>query len=146
MSNGYVNPSVLTFKEYFTRDFPYGVDPDTSVLDSDINKAFGQTNVNINQNLFSSQADYTIGYLFLAAHFLVIDLRMASQGISGSYAWVVTSKSVGSVSESFQVPERIMANPEFAMLTQTNYGAKYLQLLLPRLTGQIFSVRGSTRP
>lgn len=142
----YVFPSVLTFKDYFFRDFPYGEDPATSVLDADINKAYGQANVNINQNLFSSQADFTIGYLLLAAHFLVVDLRMSSQGISGTYAWVATSKSVGSVSESFQVPQRILDNPEFAMLAQTNYGAKYLQLLLPRLTGQVFSVLGSTRP
>lgn len=142
----YNNPTVDEFKAYFTRDFPYGSDPNTSVLDSDITKAFGQTNVNINQALFSNQEDYTIGYMFLAAHWLVIDLRMSSQGISGAYSWVTTSKSVGSVSESFQIPERIMANPELAMLTQTNYGAKYLQLLLPRLTGQMFNVFGSTRP
>ncbi len=142
----YDNPTVNTFKEYFFRDFPYGSDPETSVLDQDITKAFGQTNVNINQGLFSSQTDYSIGYLLLAAHFLVIDLRMSSQGISGAYSWITTSKSVGSVSTSFQIPQRILDNPEFAMLAQTNYGAKYLQLLLPRLSGQMFSVVGSTRP
>jgi len=142
----YNNPTVTEFKEYYYRDFPYGVDPDTSVLDQDIAKAYGQTNVNINQALFSSQDDYTIGYLLLAAHFLVVDLRMSSQGISGAYSWIQTSKSAGSVSSGFQIPQRILDNPEFAMLTQTNYGAKYLQLLLPRLTGQMYSVQGSTRP
>lgn len=142
----YNNPTIAEFKAYWFRDFPYGSDPATSVLDADIVKAFGQTNVNLNQNLFSSQEDYTIGYMLLAAHFLVIDLRMASQGIAGAYSWVTTSKSVGSVSEAFQIPERIMNNPEFAMLAQTNYGAKYLQLLLPRLTGQMWNAYGSTRP
>jgi len=142
----YNNPTVDEFKAYWFRDFPYGTDANTSVLDADITKAFGQTNVNMNQNLFSSQEDYTIGYMLLAAHFLVIDLRMASQGIAGAYSWITTSKAVGSVSESFQIPQRILDNPEFAMLSQTNYGAKYLQLLLPRLTGQMFNVYGSTRP
>lgn len=142
----YNAPTIENFKAYFFRDFPYGTDPSTSVLDADISKAFGQTNVNINQALFSSQEDFNIGYLLLAAHWLVIDLRMSSQGLSGAYSWVTTSKSVGSVSESFQIPERILENPEFAMLSQTNYGAKFLQLLLPRLTGQMFNVFGSTRP
>lgn len=142
----YNAPTIENFKAYFFRDFPYGTDPNTSVLDADISKAFGQTNVNINQALFSSQEDFNIGYLLLAAHWLVIDLRMSSQGLSGAYSWVTTSKSVGSVSESFQIPERILENPEFAMLAQTNYGAKFLQLLLPRLTGQMFNVFGSTRP
>lgn len=143
---GYDKPTVNTFKEYFYRDFPYGSDMNTSVLDKDIEKAFGQANVNINEALFSSQTDFSIGYLLLSAHFLVVDLRMSSQGISGAYSWLVASKSVGSVSESFSIPQRILDNPEFAQLAQTNYGAKYLQLLLPRLSGQMFSVHGSTRP
>lgn len=46
------NPSVSDFKTQFTRDFPYGTDPNTSVLDSDITSAFTYTNVNINQGLF----------------------------------------------------------------------------------------------
>lgn len=142
----YNAPTIENFKTYFFRDFPYGSDPATGVTDQDIAKAYGQTNVNINQGLFSSQEDFNIGYLLLAAHWLCVDLRMASQGVGGNYSWVTTSKSVGSVSEGYQVPQRILDNPEFAMLAQTNYGAKYLQLLLPRLTGQMFNVRGSTRP
>jgi hypothetical protein len=141
------NPTVAEFKDYWYRDFPYGTDPDTSVLDKDITKAFGQTNVNINQNLFSNQEDYTIGYMLLAAHYLVIDLQMASQGVSGGgFSWLTTSKSVGSVSEGFQIPQRILDDPNMAMLSQTLYGAQYLQLLLPRLTGNMFNVYGSTRP
>lgn len=137
-------PTVQDFKDYFFRDFPYGTDLDTSVLDADITKAYGQTNFNFNPGLFSDQQNYTIGYLLLAAHFLVIDLRMSSQGISGRYSWVQASKSVGSVSESFSIPQRILDNPELAMLSQTNYGAKFLQLILPQLAGQIYSVFGGT--
>lgn len=140
------NPTIDDFKAYFFRDFPYGTDMNTSVLDADIGKAYGQTNVNINQALFANQADYNIGYLLMAAHYLVIDLRMSSQGLSGTYEWMTTSKSVGSVSESFQIPQRILDNPYFAMLTQTNYGAKFLQLVLPQLTAQVFNAFGRTLP
>lgn len=142
----FLNPTVQDFKNYFTRDFPYGSDPTTGVTDADIAKAYGQTNINFSQSLWSAQADYTIGYLLLAAHYLVIDLRMASQGINGRYTWIETSKSVQGVAQGFQVPQRIIDNPEFAMLAQTNYGAKYLNLVLPQLSGQVFSVCGRTLP
>lgn len=142
----FINPSVSDFQNYFVRDFPYGIDPNTCVLSSDIEKAFGQTDFNINQGLFSTQNSYNIAYLLLAAHYLVVDLRASSQGMNGQYNFLEQSKNVGSVSQSFAIPERILANPYIAMLTKTNYGAKYIELILPQLCGQIFSIHGSTRP
>lgn len=141
----YLNPTVQDFKDYFVRDFPYGTDPQTSVLDVDITKAYGLVNINFNEGFFANQESYTIGYLLLSAHFLVLDLRASSQGISGQYSWIQSSKSVGSVSESFAIPERILENPELAMLSKTNYGAQFLLLILPQLTGMIFSVQGTTQ-
>lgn len=140
----YSKPSVDDFKAYFFRDFPYGTDPATSILDLDIAKAYGQTDFNFNSDLFGTQADYTLGYLLLAAHWLVIDIRMSSQGIAGKYSWLTTNKAVGSVSEGYQIPQRILDNPELAQLSQTNYGAKFLQLILPQLSGQIFFAHGRT--
>lgn len=140
----FLNPSVNDYKQYFTRDFMYGTDPQTSVLDSDIAKAYGQVNFQINPCLFNVQENYTLGYLWLAAHWLVVDLRASSQGIAGRYNWLEQSKAVGNVSASYGIPQRILDNPTFAMLTQTQYGAKYLQLLLPGLTGVMFTARGHT--
>lgn len=142
----YIQPTVAEFKAYFTRDFPYNADPNLGVTDADIEKAFGQTNININPGLFADQAQYNIGYLLLAAHYLVVDLRMASQGINGQSNWLETSKSVGSVSQSFSVPQRIMDNPYLAALSKTNYGAKYLELILPQLAGAVFHTAGRTLP
>lgn len=142
----YINPSVSDFQNYFIRDFPYGIDPNTCVLDSDISKAFGQVNFNINQALFSNQEQYIIAYLLLSAHYLVVDLRMSSQGINGQFGWLEQSKSVGNVNQAFAIPQRILDNPYLAMLTKTNYGSKYLELLLPQLAGQIFITYGDTRP
>lgn len=142
----YINPTVQNFKDYFTRDFPYGTDPETDVLDSDITKAFGQTNFNINPGLFANQEQYTVGYLLLAAHYLVIDLRMSSQGLNGQYGFLEQSKSVGSVSQSFAIPSWVTDNVYMSMLMKTNYGAKYLELLTPQLIGQCFAVIGTTLP
>lgn len=142
----YENPSVAEFKAFFVRDFPYGTDPATSILDSDIAKAFQMVNVNINECLFQDQSAYDIGYFFLSAHYLVMNLRASSQGIVGQFNFNEQSKSVGSVSQSFAIPQRIMDNPDWAILTKTNYGAMYIQFILPQLTGQVFLVPGRTLP
>lgn len=141
----FIYPDIPTFQAYFTRDFPYGTDPNTSVLDTDIAKAYGQVNFLINSALFSNQENFTLGYLWLAAHYLVIDLRASSQGIAGRYNWLEASKGVGNVNSGFAIPQRILDNPTMAMLSQTRYGAKYLELLLPGLSGQIFIAPGHTK-
>lgn len=142
----YENPSIEQFKEYFFRDFPYGTDIETSVTDQDIVKAFIQTNSNIPQALFSGQSFYTNGYLNLSAHYLTLNLLTSSQGINGQYSFLEQSKSVGSVSQSFAIPQRILDNPSLAFLLKTNYGALYLEMILPQLAGQMFIAYGSTRP
>lgn len=145
----YIDPSVDDFKAYFVRDFPYAPDPydDLSmVIPSDINNALLDAKVFFNPDLASDQDSYTLYFLLLTAHFLVTNLRNSSQGLAGSYKFLATSTSVGSVSESTTLPERIQNNPELMMLSKTNYGAKFLQLVLPQLVGQIFTVCGATRP
>lgn len=140
------NPSVADFKAFFNRDFPYGTDMDTSVLDSDITKAFTMVNVNVNQALFGDQGSYNVGYLLLAAHYLVMNLRASSQGLNGQFNFTQQSKNVGSVAEAFGIPQRILDNPDWAILCKTNYGAQFIQLVLPQLGGQVFISYGSTRP
>jgi len=141
----YTNPSTSDFKAYFTRDFPYGLD-DTTVQNADITKALSQAAFNFNESLYGSQSDYTMAFLYLTAHYLVIDLRASSQGIAGKFSWLESSKGVGSVSQSFSIPNSISEDPSYAMYCTTNYGAKFLSLLLPSLKGQIFTVLGGTKP
>lgn len=139
-------PTVQDFKDFFVRDFPYGADMDQNVLDADISRAITEAGTQINGNCFDSQTTYTNGYLYLAAHIMVVNLRNSSQGVASAFSWLRTGKSVGSVSDSFQIPDRISQNPYLAALSKTGYGMKYLELLLPKLTGQIFSAAGGTRP
>lgn len=136
-------PTVQNFKTYFHRDFPFGEDPD-SVMDIDIEKALDLAKCNINMSIFCEQDCFNVAYLNLAAHFLVTNLRNSSQGLNGQYAWLTTSKSVGNVSIGSSVPQEILNNPLLAMYSKTNYGAMYLQLLAPLLTGVIFTVPGRT--
>jgi Protein of unknown function (DUF4054) len=139
------NPTITDFKTQFSRDFPYGTDPSIAVTDNDIGYAFRMTNVNINQGNWATQDSYSIGYNLLSAHYMVLNLRASSQGINGQYNWLQNNKSVQGVAEGFSIPDRILTNPLWSQFTKTNYGAQYLQLLLPQLAGKIYTVCGTTR-
>jgi hypothetical protein len=142
----YNYPQVSDFKNQFIRDFPYGTDPNVAILDQDIQNAFAAANVNFSPNFWDSQQTFTLGYLYLSAHFLCMNIRASSQGINGQYNFGQVSKGAGSVNEAFSIPQRILDNPEFAMYAKTTYGAQYLMWLLPQLAGQMFSVCGRTKP
>lgn len=142
----FTNPAVSDFQNLFFRDFPYGTDITTSVVDQDILNAFALVIVNFNPGLAPDQNTYTQMFLYLAAHYLVLNIRNSSQGLNGQFNWAQNSKSVQGVSEGFQIPQRIIDNPELMMLTKTNYGAMYLQMVLPYLTGQTFAIHGATKP
>lgn len=141
----YTIPAVSDFKAYFVRDFNYGTEQ-TTVMDADISKGLSDAGVNFNEALWANQQSFTVGYLLLAAHYMVLSLRASSQGIRGQYEWLVNSKSVGSVSESFTIPQRILDNPFLSMLAKTTYGAQYLEYVLPLLSGQMYTVCGRTLP
>lgn len=142
----FVEPTVEDFKTRFARDFPFGIDQETTVLDSDIERAYILVRCNINQGLFCDQECFSQAFLLLAAHYLVTNLRSSSQGLSGNYEWLTSSKSVGSVSVSSSIPDSILRNPYYSMISKTNYGAEYLMMIYPLLSGQIFTVPGATRP
>ena len=142
----YTAPTVANFQAQFLRDFPYSNDINAGVTPTDIVNAFNMVDITINQNLWGTQTAYNLGYLLLAAHFLCLNLRAASQGMNGQYGWLQNSKSVGSVSESFTIPQRLIDNPDFSQYFKTNYGAQYMQLVWPLLAGQMFTVCGRTKP
>jgi len=145
----FTNPTIANFKSQFVRDFPFGGatgDPNLTVLDSDINVALTLASYNVNQGLWPDQASFQLGFCYMAAHYLVLNLRNSSQGLNGQYTWAQNSKGVGAVNEGFEIPERIKNNPEFMALTKTNYGAMYLSLVLPLLVGNFFSVCGRSKP
>lgn len=140
----YQDPQLADFKNYFVRDFVYGTDT-TTVMDQDILNALQDATFNSNQGLWPNQSSYFTAQLNLAAHYLVMNLRGASQGVAGQYSWLQNSKSVGNVSESFNIPQRILDNPNFAMLAKTHYGAKYLFMVLPQLSANVIVIGGGTQ-
>lgn len=151
----YTIPTVAEFKTQFYRDFPYAVpasgtggdDTDLSkVTNFDIQNAINLANANMNQALFPTQARFTQAYLYAAAHYLVTNLKASNQGLFSQFNWNVNQKTVGGVQESFQIPERITRSPWLSHFSQTRYGAQYLSIIIPLLTGHVVTVEGMTTP
>ena len=141
------------FKTYFRRDFPYlPADPksyceeDSFVLDSDIEKAFTEAKATFNQALFGDDETIRISYLYLTAHYLVVDIRASANGLSATGSFPLNSRSVGNVSESYDIPDAYKKNPQLAYFSSTPYGMKYLSIALPNLVGNVGAVAGWTTP
>jgi hypothetical protein len=142
----YTPVTVTQFKGFFVRDFPYGTNPNENILDADITKALATAGDTFNEGLWSSQAQFERAYLYLSAHYLVESIKASGQGISSQYGGNTTSKSVGNVSESYEIPDKVKNNPFFAGLYTTRYGAIYVGMLQPRIIGNVTLLRGMTTP
>lgn len=147
----YTKPTIEQFKMFFARDFPFAQDPlnpnlDTEISDADINRAMVEADCFFNSKLFCDQDCFTLGYDYLTAHFLTENIRNSSQGISGQFEGILSSKSVSSVSASYGFPSTLMEDPSYAFLLKTTYGAKYLELIYPMLKANVFTVAGATLP
>jgi len=111
------------------------------VSDLDITNAYAEACVVFNDALFTSD-DMVLGYLYLAAHYLVHDLNAGGQ--DGGSIGTVNSRSVGNVSESYSIPPAFLDNPMFSLLSKSSYGQKYLSMIIPRLVGNMTTVCGAT--
>lgn len=117
------------------------------VCPQDITNAFAEAQVTFNQDLFSSDPSVILAYLYCTAHYLVNDLKTAAQGVNSNGAiFPIASKSVGSVSTSYAIPDRFKDNAQLAFFTSSGYGQKYLSMLLPNLVGNFGAVHARTNP
>lgn len=133
-------PTIAEFKEYFDRDFPYAKEDQQNDLEKirnkDIQKALDQAAVTFNASLgYGTDLSTTIAALLLTAHWLVMDIRMAGQGLASQGVFAIASKSAGNVSVSYNLPKQYQDNAWLQGFTNTQYGQKYLQLSMPLLPG-----------
>lgn len=124
------------------------IDQDISnfIQDQDIENAFAEALIVVNPDLFSTDASATLGFLYMAAHFLCNDAMAAVGGLSGTGRFPVAARTVGSVSETYQIPDVYKESPLLAAFTNSAYGLKYLTMVLPRLSGNMTAVYGGTNP
>ncbi len=121
--------------------------PDNNfVLDEDIDKAITEASVNFNEGLFSDDDQKKMTFLYLVAHYLVVDLTAAKNAGQSGSSGTLASRSVGSVSESYTIPKWITDNPILSLYATTSYGIKYVSLIRPGLVGNIGIAQGATTP
>lgn len=117
---------------------------DNYIQDSDIMRAFKEAKVNFNAGLFSDEETIKMVFLYLSAHYLVIDLNNAMNPLGMGFMGFTQSKSVGSVSESYAVPQWMLNNAILSQYMQTGFGAKYVSLIYPYLIGNVLLIKGKT--
>lgn len=154
-------PTVAQFKAQFSRDWPYGTGPET-VTEGDIQNAINEAFNNFHASLFNNTivagttvAESTIAYCFLAAHLMVLNLQNAGglssplshQGLGSSGGGTVESKTVGSVSITYAIPDSVKNSPTLGQYMRTGYGQKYLIMIAPKIPGRrITVVQGERTP
>lgn len=114
------------------------------ITDEDIEEAFNEAKINFNANLFPTDDKAKIPFLYLAAHYLIIDMDAAQNPFAMGFMGFTQSKSVGSVSESYGIPQWMLNNPRLSSYAQTKFGRKYLSLIQPYLIGNIIFTPGRT--
>ncbi len=143
LSNGTINtPPVPAAPQIWKQ---VTLNPNDYVLDQDITNAFTEAQMLMTQQFFSSTATITLAYLYLTAHTLVMSLRNSNMGLNSTPEWTASSRSVGGISETYELPERFKDDPILQGYLKTGYGLKYVNMLMPYLVGNVQSVEGTTR-
>jgi hypothetical protein len=140
--------TITDFKNYFVRDFFYyttGAD-DSAVTDDDLGRAFVEAKINFNEGLFSDFDTTKVAYLYLAAHYLCVNLQTAAGGINSVGYSPVSSRSVGGVSESYEIPDWLKKDPVLAAYNTTRYGQTYLSIVRPLMIGNTLVFQGWSLP
>lgn len=114
------------------------------VSDLDITNAYAEACITFNDTLFTSDDDMILAYLYLSAHYLVNDLNAGGQDAAS--VGIANSRSVGNVSESYTIPQAYLDSVVFSFYTKSSYGIKYLNMIIPRLAGNMATVCGATTP
>ena len=112
------------------------------VLDKDITKALEQAVNTFNISLGLSDAAMQEAFLYLTAHYLYISLKLGGLGGSITNMYGVNSRSVGNVSESYNIPDW-MLKPMYSRYTTSPYGVQYITMVQPYLVN-VASVYGGT--
>lgn len=150
MSATWTPPTYTDFQSFFNRDFPYA-SPSTPATDlnvvqpADINKAISEAEINFSPGMFDiNSGQSTTVFMYLAAFYLVENLKASAKGIGAQANFPLTSIAAGQVSVGMQPPEQFLKNPTLAMFTRNAYGMQYLSFVYPYTIGAMQIANGTT--
>ena len=114
------------------------------INDTDIEKAIGEMTAMLPEARFDTTT-LTLAQLYLTAHCLCNDIKTSNAGLASQISFPVQSKSAGSISTSYGIPQAFMAKEIYAFYLTSQYGLKYLAMLIPRIKGNIAIAYGWTQ-
>lgn len=150
MSSTWTPPTYTEFQAFFNRDFPYA-GPNTPATDlnyvqpADINKAIAEGQINFSPGMFDiTSGQSTTVFMYLAAFYLVENLKASAKGLSSQANFPLTAIAAGGVSVGMTPPEQFLKNPTLAMYTRNGYGLTYLSFVYPYTIGAMHIAPGTT--
>jgi len=113
------------------------------INDTDIEKAIGECDAMLPVARFD---DITLAMAqkYLTAHCLCNDIKTSNAGLASQISFPVQSKSAGSISTSYGIPQAFIQKEAYSFYLTSQYGLKYLALLIPRIKGNIAIAYGWT--
>lgn len=145
----WIPPTYQQFQDFFNRDFPYAP-VNTPVTDlnyvqpGDINKAISEALINFSAGMFDANGKSTIVFMYLAAFYLVENLKASIKGIGAQASFPLTSLAAGGVNVSMQPPEQFLKRPTLSMFARNSYGMQYLSFVYPYTIGNMRTAFGTT--
>lgn len=115
------------------------------ISDSDIEKAIAECDSLLPLARFEN-AVLATAQLYLSAHCLCDIINTSNSGLASKISFPVSSKSAGSLSTSYSVPSNFLEREIYAFFLNSQYGLKYLTLLIPRSRGYVGVAYGATTP
>lgn len=150
MPSTWTPPSYTDFQAFFNRDFPYAsvTTPATDlnyVQPADINKAIAEAQINFSAGMFDiTSGQSTTVFMYLAAFYLVENLKASAKGLAAQANFPLTAIGVGGVNMAMTPPEQFLKNPTYAMFTRNGYGLTYLSFVYPYTIGGMAIAPGTS--
>lgn len=113
------------------------------INDTDIEKAIATCDMLVPIARFETSV-LTQAQLYLTAHCLCDDIKTSNAGLANQVSFPTSSKSAGSISTAYSVPKNFLNKEAYTFYLNSQYGLKYLALLLPRIKGNMSIAYGWT--
>lgn len=122
------NDSLPTDKEKWELT---SINPNSYVTDKDIETAMDQAETVCCEGKITSPKDYFIAFMYMTAHFLIIDWQMRNAGINaGGTSGILIGRTVGKMSTHYAVSPIIQKYPEYEIYFKTLEGQKAMSIIL----------------
>ena len=114
------------------------------ISDTDIQNAIDSANLMLPVSRFEDTV-LPQAQLYLSAHCLCDSIQTSNKGLASTISFPTASKSAGSISTSYSIPQNFINKEYYSFFITSQYGLKYLSLLIARSKGVVAVAYGWTQ-